>query len=99
MVDPGTLWGVCVLHQQQQNYPQAHKAPDRELVVYPYLGEGCDKAVRLSIQNSSSCSLPMPVYSLAISTFVQGSILLVRINLTPTRMGIDHHLVRLWDLV
>ena len=85
VVDPGTrLWGVCVLHQQQQCCPQGQQAPGRELVVYPHLGEGGDKGYLPVHRSSSGCSLQ--VHSLVLNTFVQGLIRLVGFNLTPVRM-------------
>ena len=45
--------------------PSGQVSSCRELVVYPYPGEGCNQAVRLSIYNSRGCSLPVLVHSLA----------------------------------
>ena len=42
----------------------------------------------------------MPIHSLACNTFIQGSVRLVGINLTPARMQLTNiWLGRLWNLV
>ena len=77
-----------MLHRQRQCYPQAHQGNNREIVVYPHLGEGCDKGCMPVNLNSSGCSLP--IRSLVLNKFLQDSIWHVSVNLTPARMGLTN---------